>query len=151
MDSPSDVEAGTFVGYQVPQELSVLSHSLLHIHFLLLRHTHLCHDEPPRRYRRQTQTRRHSAERGTQALQGSSDTVNSELENVSFFILFPEQEFANFFFFYTWRHLKGHTHETDIMEFVAMNADGCVVVFILPQTNSTVASCVVLWFLVCRC
>lgn len=61
VDSPSDVKAGTFVGYQVPQELSVLSHSLLHIHFLLLRHTHLCHDEPPRIYRRQTQTRRHSA------------------------------------------------------------------------------------------
>lgn len=124
VDSPSDVKAGTFVGYQVPQELSVLSHSLLHIHFLLLRHTHLCHDEPPRIYRRQTQTRRHSA-------------VLTQLTlswKMSFFHLISRAGVCKLSF-YAWRHLKGHTHGTDIIEFAAMNAVGCVALHLLHLTQ----------------
>lgn len=54
---------------------------------------------------------------------------------MSFFILFLEQEFANF---NTWRHLKGQTHGTDI-ELAAMNAVGCVALHLLHLSQRAAA------------
>lgn len=38
--SPGDIKAALFLGDQVPQQLSVLCHTVLHVQFLLLRYTH---------------------------------------------------------------------------------------------------------------
>lgn len=134
-DSPSDVKAGTFVGYQVPQELSVLPHSLLHIHFLLLRHTFMSwwatKDIQESDTDRHTDTVQSGARRHCQEVMKQL-TLGWKM---SFFILFLEQEFANF---NTWRHLKGQTHGTDI-ELAAMNAVGCVALHLLHLSQRAAA------------
>lgn len=35
-DSPSDVKTGVFIGDQVPQQLTIVPHTVLHIHLCLL-------------------------------------------------------------------------------------------------------------------
>lgn len=45
LHSPSDVKTGALIGDQVPQELRVLLHTVLHVHLLLLHTKHSQHSE----------------------------------------------------------------------------------------------------------